>query len=86
MQALLLLSVIIFAGGGSSDAVSDCSNEIRLVSELEYLPIQFSIRRYMGVIGSPHCKHPWVVTTLIFGDHAHVLAKNFHEAFFEPYW
>ena len=52
MQAVLLLSVILLVGGGSSDAVGDCSNEIRLVSELECLSMQFSIRSYVGVIGS----------------------------------
>ena len=56
MQAVLLLSVILLVGGGSSDAVGDCSNEIRLamVSELECLSMQFSIRSYVGVIGSAH--------------------------------
>ena len=36
MQVLFLLPVILLVGGSSSDAVADCSSEIRLVSSRIY--------------------------------------------------
>lgn len=41
MQVLFLLPVILLVGGCSSDAVADCSSEIRLVSSRIYKTPQF---------------------------------------------